>query len=338
MILYCTIGTVLLASLTAPFWGDDFIDYIRIAFIFWLIADDRKAHVCHVNSPDAFHRPTADHFPCLICARGPPARELRHRAPFRPLSVRAMDFFTESVDAALWSSRTFEDPSYDDDPTAAAESRAPVSVERHADQQAPSHLIVSASGAADAVLDGLAPPSLRTPFATLSGAGLSERSIELCTDGPLQSCAVLRASGISDDRAVLWAAAAVGAVGDAKIVVATCTPRAQIQGGNEAGVRMLAASPVEMQGVPELQEPNFVAGAAAAVLAEVAWEGMEAVCLIGVTERANYEVDEVIALADATCKAVTALGGNAAMSDEAREGVRCAVKKSAVQAHDSIYL
>lgn len=249
-----------------------------------------------------------------------------------------MNFFTESVDAALWSSRTFDDPSYDDDPTAAAESRAPVSVEQHVDQLAPPHLIISASSAADAALEAICPASTRTPLATLSGAGVPPRTIHLATGGPLDGCAVLRATGVSDDRAANWASAALKAVGNPKIVVATSTPRAQMHGQNEVGVRVLATRPVEMEGLSALLEPNFVAGAAAAVVTEATWGDGEAVCLVSVTERANFELDEVLALADATCQAVSALGGSAVMSDEVRERARKVAKKSAVLAHDSIYL
>lgn len=249
-----------------------------------------------------------------------------------------MDFFTESVDAALWTSRTYDDPSYDDDASAAAESRSPITVESHERRASPCHLIVSVGAAADATLGALAPTDTTMPLATLSGAGVPERTLHLCTHGPLQGCAWLSATGLLDDRAASWAYSVLGAVGGAPVVVATSAPRACVRGGREAGVRALATKDVTVIGVTPLSEPDFVAGAAAAVVAEAEWRDMQAVCLVGVTERANFDVDEVGALADAVCKAVTALGGNASVGDEVRNRVKEVSKKSAIAAHDSIYL
>lgn len=265
-----------------------------------------------------------------------------------------MDFFTESVDAALWTSRTYDDPTYEADASAAAESRAPIEVQWHnaasntseSHPALPTHIIVSSSSAADAAVDALCPPEDRSPIATLSGAGVPSRTLSRCEDvgGILRGCATVSCSGVSAERGYMWACALREAVSsEAQIVVVTSVPCGRLRGSGKErkGVRVLASENVTMEGLLKLAEPDFVEGCEAAVVAEMECceGGCRWVCVIGVTERANFEGGEVMEISKAVCQAVTALDGSAEWDGEkVMERVAKGSGRSAVAAHDSIYL
>ncbi len=64
-----------------------------------------------------------------------------------------MEFFTQTVDASLWSSRTFEDPEYDEDESAAALGRASISSSLEISPESVSTLIVACGHDANLVLN-----------------------------------------------------------------------------------------------------------------------------------------------------------------------------------------
>lgn len=255
-----------------------------------------------------------------------------------------MDLFTQSVDASLWRSRCGEEPVDEDDPAAAAEADAPVTAEVSAPPPStPPTLFVADGPAASAALAALCVST--TPLATLRGAALADTAVELCTEGPLRGSAVaLLSRGVQAHRAFAWARAALGASRARSIVAVASDARATFRGKLVEGAPCVhalvtAAGGEAAAGLPPLQEPAFVTGAAAAVLSEAEWADTPGVCLLAVLERANFGADEVEQIASAVCRVAAALGGaGGGVGKDVSERIRTSVKKSAVSAHDSIYL
>lgn len=211
-----------------------------------------------------------------------------------------MDFFTQSVDASLQSSRAYDDPSYYEDPAAAAESLSPIHCDPLPTSPLPAkQLILSIGPVAQCAIHALQPPTPSPPPAfKLSGARIAPTDVMLCCAGPLVGCITVQVAehGVEDNRAFAFAERLLDLVEvDSVFVVWGATRMAM--GGWRNGVRILSTTALgQVEGVIKMEEPAFFGGLAGAVLAEAEMRGMKAVCVVGGVESVAGSVHDIMEL------------------------------------------
>lgn len=230
------------------------------------------------------------------------------------------------MDASLQSSRAYDDPSYYDDPAAAAESLSPICCDPIPTSPLPSkQLILSIGPIAECAIHAIHPPTPSPPPAhKLSGVGIMPTEVMLCRAGPLVGCITVQLAerGVDDNRAFAFAESLLDLVQVESIII-VCGMTRMGMGGWRRGVRVLTTSTVgEMGDVAKMEEPAFFGGVAGAMLAEAEMRRMKAVCIVEGVENIGGNVYDVMELLKGLKAVWAKLGGVTDVAEVKLDAVR----------------
>lgn len=195
-----------------------------------------------------------------------------------------MDFFTQTVDASLWTSRTYEDPEYDGDSASAAASRLPFIATGGI--TATKHLIV-ACGA-----DAIRAVGAST---TLAEVG-SFKSGDLCALVHGNSEVALAYADVPTSHAMQLAEALYTTLKPTKTIILTSTARWSLRGRPEPGIFWLRSSSSDNSASKELPAPSFLTGCPAALLTEAILSGRELAVAMLVKDSSSTCYDDILTL------------------------------------------
>lgn len=202
-----------------------------------------------------------------------------------------MNFFTHTVDASLWSSRTYEDPEYDDDPKSAEAGRATLSIHLSIPQAKCSTLIVAPHN----VINMLKASVHLLKIGELSGPGVNipirgENDI-VCICGKVDEI---------HHREV--ARVALCELQPERTLVIDARQKWMCRGAVETGVKYLYSSKeASERGAMRdlLQSPSFVDGIVAAFLEEAQYQQRRVVAAVAIVEEIVHTNADMRALYDA---------------------------------------
>ncbi len=167
-----------------------------------------------------------------------------------------MDFFTQTVDASLWSSRTYEDPEYDGDSVSATASRLPFTAT--GDICATKQLIVACGS------DAIRAVTASTTLPEVGSFGNGDSRVPIYGNNEVTvACADIPAS-----HSVQLVDALFTVIQPAKTMVLTSIARWSLRGRPEPGVFWLRSSSLDKPAADELRAPSFLTGCPAALLTE----------------------------------------------------------------------
>lgn len=174
-----------------------------------------------------------------------------------------MDFFTRAVDASLWSSRTFEDPEYDEDKKAAVLAQAPISPPKEILSGQVATLVVACGHEASLVL--------KAALKLASAGSFSADSLDVpfsCSND-IASISV----EVDDNRASQLATSALTSLKPKKTLVISSAARWACRGRPNPGILWMHSATASAKGGDPLTPPSFLEGAPAAFVAEADLEG-----------------------------------------------------------------
>lgn len=248
-----------------------------------------------------------------------------------------MNFFTQTVDATLWASRTYEDAEYDTDAVSAEEGRKGVTVTLNSDTPSINKLFVVTGKHSQALLEhAFTETSLIGSITLPAGEKVSIHAIGSCAvETPVHHAFVVVHAEIPAHLHASFAQEIVKSLSP-KAVIALCIASSRtLLGSNDSesdspATRALHASTGKgyfREDLVLLTPPAFLSGAAAAVLAECEMCTVPASVVVRVIQ-AEPTVADLMELYDVVMKAVGKSDGLRETSDF-EKGVRIVLQNEA---------
>lgn len=263
------------------------------------------------------------------------------RAPTR----LAMNFFTQTVDASLWASRTFEDPAYDDDDAACAVGASAVTVDVSDDGAVGAVLVLGVGAAGVAAVEAVWPDG--AVMGTVRGEGVREVEVR-AGEGLVYAC--VGEGAVPEGREIAWAGAVSDALRPRAVVIVCGIPQWRYKGDAAefeelpgSRVRVLSTSAVDAEAVnglgSVLEAPSFVTGCEAAIVTEAELHGTPATLTVAIVESMRYEAADVERLVAALAAALEVhTGVPLVLGKHVQDRIMVQAKASHISAQNSIYL
>lgn len=196
-----------------------------------------------------------------------------------------MNFYAQTVDSALWSSRAFDDAEYD----ATEAYAAPPPTVTMTSTPPPTSLLV--------LVPPFAVPVLSAYFASPPAAIGSIGPSPIAAVG---AAAVVAAAEVPADGARAWAAALLAAMPEVARVAVVCTRAGPTGGGDAEGEGLAVLGEGKVEGLSALKEPAMLDGVAGAVVCEAVFkEGVEVAAYVENVGGGGFGVDALERVAGA---------------------------------------